>query len=509
MAAILFAVLMLAPMPWVLVHFTPPLNHDVAAVLHFAERWLAGERLYRDLIDMNPPLIFVLSLAPAALGKLTPLGGPTAVVLCTLIYLGVAFALCWRLIKRSGLSADHAYRQMLPPLLLFLLIVCPGQAYAQREHLMLASMLPYLLLADARVRGAPVGAGMRWTVALFAALGFAIKPHFLIFPLLIEGYVLARRGLRPGFGDLVPWAMGGVFVLYAAFVLLAMPAYLAFVLPLAQDNYLQLGIGPWLVLRHSQLTIPAALFLPLAVLAFTVSRSSFGRIVALAGIGGVLQAVAQGKGWPYHVLPTETCLLLLAGVQCCDLFERYRPRIRAQAWLAALIAAFMLLVYLLAVLVRPLMYFREEFDHGRPAALLAKVREYAPNAPVMILSPGVYPFFPVLNYTGSTMATRFMTMWVLQGAYAECVPGAPRYRAPGDMGSAEAYVYEAIAEDMYRFRPKLLVVDRYPGIPVCEGRDFNFLDFFRQHPLFEANWERYLYIGNLDGELFLYLRQDD
>src|SRR6478672_1428759 len=52
---------------------TPPLNHDVAAVLNFAERMLAGERLYADLIDVNPPLVFVLNLLPAAIGAWTPL----------------------------------------------------------------------------------------------------------------------------------------------------------------------------------------------------------------------------------------------------------------------------------------------------------------------------------------------------------------------------------------------------------------------------------------------------
>lgn len=505
--AVCSAMLLAAPLPWAVIYLMAPLNHDVAAVLHFAERWLGGEALYRDLIDMNPPLIFILTLIPAVLGKATPLGGPVAVVLCTFAYLALSFALAWRLL-RSGWSEATTARWMLPPLLLFLLVVCPGQAFAQREHLMIASLLPYLLLADLRVRAVPVGLRMRWTVALFAALGLAIKPHFLIFPLLIEVYVLIRRGLRPILVDAVPWVMLGAFALYALFVLLAMPEYLDFVVPLAEHNYLQLGLGPWNVLRHSQLTIPTALFLPLALLAFVLRCSDLARLVALAGIGSILQAVAQGKGWPYHVLPTETCLLLLAGILLCDLLDRFHPR-QFRTWTMAAVAGFVMACYMLAIAIRPTFYFREEFKDGRAAALLAEVRKHAAGEPVLVLSPGVYPFFPVLNYTGSTMATRFMTMWVLQGAYAECEPGAPRYREPGEMGAAEAYVYEAVAADIHRFRPRLLIVDRYPGIPVCDGRDFNFLDFFRQHPLFEANWERYLYIGNLDGELFLYLRQGD
>jgi hypothetical protein len=56
----LLRALALAPAAaFLLMVLAPPLNHDVAAILNFAERWIAGERLYRDLIDVNPPLIFV------------------------------------------------------------------------------------------------------------------------------------------------------------------------------------------------------------------------------------------------------------------------------------------------------------------------------------------------------------------------------------------------------------------------------------------------------------------
>ena len=69
---------------FLLVALSPPLNHDVAAVLNFAERMLAGERLYADLIDVNPPLIFVLNLLPAAVGAWTPLDAVQGLLVCLL-----------------------------------------------------------------------------------------------------------------------------------------------------------------------------------------------------------------------------------------------------------------------------------------------------------------------------------------------------------------------------------------------------------------------------------------
>ncbi|MBX9697943.1 MAG: hypothetical protein K2X74_00845, partial [Acetobacteraceae bacterium] len=81
---------------FLLVVLAPPVNHDAAAVLGFAERWLAGERLYADLIDVNPPLIFLLNLAPAALGAWTPLGPVAALQLCLLALCALSVLLCLR-----------------------------------------------------------------------------------------------------------------------------------------------------------------------------------------------------------------------------------------------------------------------------------------------------------------------------------------------------------------------------------------------------------------------------
>jgi len=49
-------------------HLVPPwtVNHDVAWFVHAAERWLAGDRLYVDLVDPNLPLVTYLTAVPVA-----------------------------------------------------------------------------------------------------------------------------------------------------------------------------------------------------------------------------------------------------------------------------------------------------------------------------------------------------------------------------------------------------------------------------------------------------------
>src|ERR1700688_2006439 len=79
----------------------PPLNHDVAANLDLTQRWIGGEALYARLLEPNPPLIFVLNLLPAYVGKYTSLDTILALQLCILFYGAVVWWLCARLRRHS------------------------------------------------------------------------------------------------------------------------------------------------------------------------------------------------------------------------------------------------------------------------------------------------------------------------------------------------------------------------------------------------------------------------
>ena len=504
---IAFAFFLLAPLPWVLVYFLPPLNHDAAALLHFSQRWLAGERLYVDLIDVNPPLVFVLNLIPAAIARLTPVSAPSALLLCVLAWVACGFALSWRLLRTAPDSIGGIHRYVLPPLFLFLMIAYPGPEFAQREHLMLVAALPYLLLAQGRMQRRNLSRGLTLGTALFAAVAFALKPHFLLIPLLIEGCVMQSRGLRPGLRDPVPWILGLVFLVYAAFVLLVTPAYLNFVVPLAMGMYRSLGgLGPWGVLFNSQLTASAAVLVPLAGAALFLRRP-LARLVTVTALATVVIAMVQGKGWPYHVLPAESFVLLLAAVLLCEFLDAQVPRIpeRRSLSLMVFLVTFMLASYYASALTRPTFWRQAGFQQSPAGQLLQRFGKLAAQGPVLVLSPGIYPHFPMVNYANTKMAMRFMSVWPIQGAYEKCLPGGRMFRAPFEMSPEESFAYNAIAEDFNRYQPKLVIVDKEPGILMCAGKDFDLLAYFRRNPLFEANWHRYRLLAEYD-RYWIYVR---
>ena len=65
------------------------------------------------------------------------------------------------------------------------------------------------------------------------------------------------------------------------------------------------------------------------------------------------------------------------------------------------------------------------------------------------------------------------------------------FRSSWEMSPAEKLAWNAVAEDFNRTRPRLVIVDKEPGIPLCHGQDFDYLAYFRSNPLFEAGWGRY------------------
>src|SRR5579862_9448682 len=79
---------------WALTYLLPPLDGDVAAILDFAVRMVDGDRLYVDLVDVNPPLIFWLNLAPAWVADRLALDPAVVLVVMVLLLQVASMALC-------------------------------------------------------------------------------------------------------------------------------------------------------------------------------------------------------------------------------------------------------------------------------------------------------------------------------------------------------------------------------------------------------------------------------
>ncbi len=493
----------------------PPVNHDVAAVLSFSERWLAGERLYVDLIDVNPPLVFVLNLVPAALSRATGMDGVVALQLCLLaLCLGVwVLSLAVRDRAREG-AVERAVLDVLPGLVAF----GAGYDFGQRETLMAALAVPYLLVAARRMAGGRMeGASARLGVlaGVVAAVGFAMKPHFLAVPALVEATVLVARwrvgrwragGMKAALRDPVPWGMAGVWALYAVSLPVLFPDYLGSVVPLVMDYYLDNGgQTPWGLLAIPRMGTVVALLAVLVVLAWR-GGGALPRVLSLAGVGALASALAQHKGWSYHIMPIELfgCGLgVVLAARWLDGLGAGMCRVAAVRVASGLSAFFAL--YLVAEGEAPWNQIGWRQSDGY--ALTRMLQEHAAGERVLVLSPGIAPIYPAVNYAEARMTLRTMNIWLLEGAYHECPANGRRYREAWEMGRPEFFVYRSVAEDFARAPPAVVVIDSVSAIPDCGGQAFSLEAFFARHPLFAEVWSHYVEVGR-HGRYAVYGRRD-
>lgn len=473
----------------------PPLNHDVAAILDFSERWIGGEALYSRLLDANPPLIFVLNLLPASLSKYTGLDAVIAIQLCILLYGAVVW---WLTIRLRGRGDEGPIERRFLDVAPVLAFVGAGYDFGQREHLMALGALPYLFLAVRRAREQRTP--HRYAVAALAAIAFALKPYFLAIPALVESYLLFSRGWRSSVRDPVPWAMAAIWAAYLASLPVLFPDYLEIVLPLI-SNYLG-GLSVWQMALMPRVAIALALSCPLLWAALR-SRSVPVKILGLAAVGAVASAFMQRKGWSYQVVPIELFGCVLAGTLAARWLDMHRAGLRKYP--QSMVCGLSMLFMLYAMVSGEAPWRELGYANAREeTALTALLTRSAPGARVLVLSPRIWPIYPAMNYARSHQTLRAMNLWVLQGLYRECLPDGRRYREVGEMDWAERLVFHTVAEDFAADPPEVVVIDQVPGIILC-GKEFDFLEYFKRDPRFASTWTRYEFFAESDA-LRLYKR---
>ena len=273
-------------------------------MLDAARRMLAGERLYADLIDLNPPFVFWLSQPAIVISRL---GADPADVLrvFVLAILGAMLLLVWPLTREApAIRAGFVLFAFALPL---------GH-FAEREHLIFGLMVGYVVVAgnggrDSRVGtrdsgGGARGVGRRVLVGVAAGVGMAIKPPVALVPVVLTGYACIReRSFRP-IVRVENLAAAGTLAVALALILVFARAYLD-----AVSSYGALyaefsrGTLKQLLLRD---IYPLSVWVALVLAALTM-RSVANRarvtVLALAAAGFLAAAVVQGKGFGYHYFP--------------------------------------------------------------------------------------------------------------------------------------------------------------------------------------------------------------
>jgi hypothetical protein len=478
---------------------------DLAYYLYAASRLLDGARLYRDIIEINPPLIIWLNVPAVVFGRFFGIADLLAYRLLVSLAVGGLALLTARLADRAapGLNA----RRSCVLALAFALFPLAGADFGQREHLVLALLLPYLALTAGRIQPVQPSRRQALFVGVLAGAGLCLKPHFLLAWLAVEAF----RRTRPGADR---WGVTPELVGVAACIAGYVGA-VAFVTPDYFRIVVVLGPAYTSFMRRSPLDVtllaPAAPLVLLALLAFAAHRESLARtaiwpVAAVAAFGCYASAAVQQKGFTYHYYPAVTLgLMLLVGVATARPHPG-SPVARSYLFLARAVVITTVLMTGGGALLHAT---RPDRSEARALSTLAAVvRTRAHDRPVAVLSYTINSAFPLMNEAGTTLAFRLPCLWPLATSYWDSLStgGLLRYHSPSGMSAAERLVWDGVRDDLLASRPAVLVILR-PGRDVARNglRRLNYVAYFERQPglaEFFADYE----LVDIQGEYLVYER---
>ena len=453
------------------------LNHDVAWVLYSAGWLLDGRTFGRDIVAANPPLIWWISELPMGASRVLDISPIVAFRLFVAVLVGLSLFASDRLLRGGG--ASRGSRALFLGVGAYLLTAGVHRDFGQREHLAVVLSLPYLLAAARRLEGGGPGVAAGVLIGVAAGLGIALKPYFIAVPFLVEGaLLLAGRSLRT---LARPEAMG---------VLAAAAAYAVALPPFARawidESVPDIARVYWAFSGSLAETIAGVrddlLVLAVAICLITLARwPRAATVLLLAALGFLVAALAQTKGYSYHLYPIKA-FALLAMVAVLPATERLRP-------LAAGLLA-LLLVWHAAGAAHELRNRSAGGVFGKSAReMTGFVRANVPaDGGFLAISTHPYPGFPVALYAERR--------WVSPSNSSLFLPAVVRLRrgdGPEDAGLlafAEAKAREAVLRDLAT-RPSLVLIDVQPVRHAIGEDPTDFLAFYLEDPAFAAAWQAY------------------
>ena len=477
-----------------------PIWGDQPIFLYVADRLLQGASLdIREFADPNPPLITWISMIPVMLGRLLGTSPQVAMELCVAALLAAVIVWCGRLMRRADAGGSGNFVWGLAGIILYAAAVWPWRYYAQREHLLILMILPYLTMAAIRLEG---HAPPRWeavAAGLLAAVGFSLKPFNLAIAAAVEALLLCRtfrpRALvRP---EIVSLALGGLA--YGGALLLWSPDYLFKIAPMVRATWFEYGRSPLReMIDVTRLAKLLALIVVYLMLRRRLRHEPLTTVLVVGGLAGTASYLIQLKNLEYHFLPGMALFNMAMGVIALDLFlgwaengeRRRRPRIALAAALATALIA--------AIVYYPLQSARAAANwiNDRVTTQLAITAALPKETTLYILSPSTGVIFDMLVRKGLVWGSRFADLWMLpsllqsEASHAAPEPGSP----------VAAWTRAAVAEDLRKRHPSIVLVERCHdrSIPPCttmETLRVDVLAWFQRDPAFVRAWSSY----SLDG----------
>lgn len=274
--------------------------------------WRNSGMIYNYITEVNAPFNMMIYAPLAAFSAYTH--ASPAIILH-----GFAFLVC--LVSLFSLH-DVLKRQRMPDkeretwcaaAAFTLLVITPAfEVFADREHLLFAFALPWIMQMLLRMNPRPY-------TAVLAAIGFCMRPHNIVL-LAMLSFIGGPRdwSLRQRIFSVSSWIIGILMAAYAVVVMVFFPAYLSHIVPIASKIYGGVQISlPHKLLMGSILIFPA--------LALTIEFVKIDKPVWYGFIVAIFLLFLVNSGWSYTCYLPIVPLVLVCALPWCSPFKEHLP----------------------------------------------------------------------------------------------------------------------------------------------------------------------------------------
>lgn len=488
-------------------------GNDQLYLLFVAQKMVDGAPLYSSrIVETNPPLIIWGSAIAVLLGRLLRISSNAAFGWVTIVCFGLATAWAVRLLALRRLRDPRLQDPDQPsnppgPLYLALaggaiLWVCFGISnwdFGQRDQLTALALLPLVLAMSSGVITS-LGRGERASLGFLAALGVCIRPqHLLELVVLQAAIMLWRRSLRPVFTpELISFVVTGL--VYALITLVFAPRFYLDDLPLVRDTWWAFGSAGLISnLLKQRVFFRVSLVLAIVMAAnYRRLRDPFLPLLFLVSLAAIIVHCMQNTPYGYHYYPAWAFLQITAYFFALELIN---PWLTSAELLSPARPAFAVLA--LALLLIPYGLVATDAWSGWVSVdpyedmdkILATV---PPHTTFYLFSSSEVPFHDIVQ-RHLDWTSRFGHLWPLPALLLnENPPAQPVYAfrklSPQRLAELETYLRTAVAEDLDRQRPAVVLVERCSPDHPCQAiraTYFTYLPWFLQSPAFASAWSHY------------------
>ncbi|OAJ34592.1 hypothetical protein [Piscirickettsia salmonis] len=493
------------------------LNEDVLWLATATQRLLAGGSYANNFFETNPPLILYLYTPAVLLAKYTHITIGVAIYSLT-FFIGIMSLLLSYLVIKIIFIENKLIVNLLITSLLIIYFVLPMYSFAEREHLMLMLVMPYILLSAAHDQVC-VKKSVRAFIGISAALGFCIKPYFIFTPLFIETLFLIKYRNRKLLFRYELIFLVVTSMIYVVSVYFVTPSYFSVIIPYDINFYAGFESVSKLSLFSSPfVAVSIVIFINAIFVCFLFKSYSHFILILLLSIAGLFLAYfIPGQPWYYHLLPMYSvaafsavlCFLLMAK----NMYNTF-PLKKYILFLLSLFIGVLTLFFLVSIIGANVLAGLEESraitssdgvmlestKHSTAAyynALIKYVKKHQQITSVYFFSSHLET--STLSYYSKVKnASRFPSFWM----FPKIIKLRKNQQKLSVIDNEKInksifFIQQAVVQDFNKNKPDLVIIRQESAI--------DFLNFFLENSSFKKIWHHYHYAQNI-GIYNLYLR---